>query len=595
MKKLLNIALVCATALGAATFTDCDKGGGDDGDKQIELPNKNEEIQQGYADDETTGGFTFTAKSVWTATVKETTTRAASSGVSWLRLLYEGQEKYDGEAGTFTLAIEIDLNYTGTTRSATITITSGTDKITVTVTQDGKTNDGGTPPPPEPFDRTITGQLNATDGENITGIKALHSLDKAVLVAGTINAGNFSITLPEKVESGNLHPFNVQGNVPVSDPAANHTSVSLEVYIANGKNVGHLGYDKAGVQYIYVDRDCRVTGSGEEDGANYTYNVSLKKGWNTVYEVLNGNVTEFTTTRPNGDLVWRVSFYITTGTRLLREMNVEYTFNVGGEYEGEVYKSTSTFSYDDRDRLTSVHEDYDDKFPGETVFNVSYPNAVTAIITSGSGEHDTFTVTLDAGGRATKAAISGTEMTFAYDTGGYLATAKQSSYTYEFIWNAGNLVNGRWQGSPSNFSETDIAYSHHPNNRMNIDLNCLSEFPIDLGGSDWSGDEEGQILIMLRMLGLLGNRSENLAANIGMNRIGFSQSVLEDGEGNPVSRDGWVEKSDVCTFTLNREGYVMGIERKIRYDNEKYTYADDKTETLDSKTNIEILTLNYDM
>jgi translation elongation factor P/translation initiation factor 5A len=75
-----------------------------------------------------------------------------ASSVEWLRLLYEGTEKYEGEAGTFTLTIEIDANYTGAARSATITITSGTDKITVTVTQDGKTEDGTIPDDPDPIE-----------------------------------------------------------------------------------------------------------------------------------------------------------------------------------------------------------------------------------------------------------------------------------------------------------------------------------------------------------------------------------------------------------------------------------------------------------
>ncbi len=100
--NLLRLASVCALfALGTATFTSCDP----EDEKQIELPNKTEAIQKGYADDESTGGFTFVAKAAWTANVKEGLPTRAND-VSWLRLKYEGSEKYSGEAGTFTLADE---------------------------------------------------------------------------------------------------------------------------------------------------------------------------------------------------------------------------------------------------------------------------------------------------------------------------------------------------------------------------------------------------------------------------------------------------------------------------------------------------------
>jgi predicted small secreted protein len=321
MKSQKRIALTCAAlVLAAITYTSCETGGGNgDGDKQIVMSEQSEQTQHAFADEETTGGFTFTAKSAWTATVTENAASRATN-VEWLRLLYEGSEKYSGDAGTFTLVIEIDANYTGQTRSATITITSGGDKITVTVTQDGKTEQGEEPTPSQPFDRTITGQFTPSDGEFLTDVKAVHDGERGevVLADGEVSAGSFSITLPETVANGNLTLFNVQGNVPVSDPAAKHALATLEVYGTDGKNVGQLGYDKADVQYIYVDRDCRIIGNGEEDSQKFSYSAVFKKGWNAVYTVLNGNTYELSTTKPDGDMIWRVAFYKTTGTRLLR-------------------------------------------------------------------------------------------------------------------------------------------------------------------------------------------------------------------------------------------------------------------------------------
>lgn len=150
----------------------------DDHDRQIEMPNQSEQIQMGYADDETTGGFTFTAKSAWTATVTEAATGPAnrsemhetrSSSVSWLRLLYNGEVKYAGEAGTFTLVIELETNRTGQTRSATVTIESGGDKITVSVTQEGTNKDGTVPEEPKsPYGGSGTFTYTLHDGFSFT-------------------------------------------------------------------------------------------------------------------------------------------------------------------------------------------------------------------------------------------------------------------------------------------------------------------------------------------------------------------------------------------------------------------------------------------
>ncbi len=68
--------------------------------------------------------------------------------MSWLRLLLNGEETYSGGAGSYTLAIELDPNYTGSDRSATITVTCAGTTITVTVTQNGKTANGEVPEEP---------------------------------------------------------------------------------------------------------------------------------------------------------------------------------------------------------------------------------------------------------------------------------------------------------------------------------------------------------------------------------------------------------------------------------------------------------------
>ncbi len=177
--------------LFAALLTGCSDDKDDEG--TIDLKNPEEQTQTAYADENSTGGFTFTATSPWTASVSEVTSSSAalksglpveeapkgfasspekrkrltdrlgiaksgepvdyplvdqptkSSGVSWLKLLYNGEEAYSGGAGTYTLTIQLEANYTGATRKAEITIRTGGDRIVISVEQAGKTETGEVP------------------------------------------------------------------------------------------------------------------------------------------------------------------------------------------------------------------------------------------------------------------------------------------------------------------------------------------------------------------------------------------------------------------------------------------------------------------
>ena len=107
---------------------------------EITLPNSQESTQTAFADEKTSGNFSFTAKGSWTATIVES---AGNSG--WVTLFRNGVETNSGGAGTFTMAISLVPNYSGQPRSATIDIVSGNDKITITVTQSGTTAGGKVP------------------------------------------------------------------------------------------------------------------------------------------------------------------------------------------------------------------------------------------------------------------------------------------------------------------------------------------------------------------------------------------------------------------------------------------------------------------
>ena len=149
--------------LSTVILTGCSKNEGGEGEP-FTPPAQEQLTQNAYADNESTGGgFSFTASAPWTATVDEvkpqapasvqakSVTRAAGNNgnnVVWLKLYNGDSEAYSGGAGTITLRIEIDQNYTGERREATITIRSGNNTFTVTVVQEGTKQDGSENEPP---------------------------------------------------------------------------------------------------------------------------------------------------------------------------------------------------------------------------------------------------------------------------------------------------------------------------------------------------------------------------------------------------------------------------------------------------------------
>ncbi len=169
MKKFLWLAL-----LGVLTMTACSK---DDKPKDPTTPDEGIEITAGnenqtiYADEtEAPEGIQFTATSAWTADVKASAATRANS-VDWVRLLFNGVEKYNGDAGSFTMTVELSENTTGRSRTVTITLVCGDTRITITIVQDGRTEEEaqsdesniGIPAPGSRLVSRITSDGYATD------------------------------------------------------------------------------------------------------------------------------------------------------------------------------------------------------------------------------------------------------------------------------------------------------------------------------------------------------------------------------------------------------------------------------------------------
>jgi hypothetical protein len=125
---------------------------------------------------------------------------------------FNGSETTSGSAGTYTVVITIETNYTGEKREATIEIICGTDKITVTVTQEGTTKGGEKPGPIE---------LKSPISSNTT-LKALGlPVDYVFKGSGYIQVtGNTTLTIEPGVTimfdySNNSGGFNITSNATI--------------------------------------------------------------------------------------------------------------------------------------------------------------------------------------------------------------------------------------------------------------------------------------------------------------------------------------------------------------------------------------------
>lgn len=174
-----------------ALVVGCSKG--DDGGKDSFVPPLQEQLtQNAYADNETTGGFSFTAAQAWTATVDEksrtlsaasySTVYAEGNNVVWLKLYNGDTETYSGGAGNVTLRIAVEQNYTGERREAVITVRSGDNTFMVTVIQEGTKQDGTPNEAPVKVTKIVLdkGELTMKPGDKATLAATVEPADATV-------------------------------------------------------------------------------------------------------------------------------------------------------------------------------------------------------------------------------------------------------------------------------------------------------------------------------------------------------------------------------------------------------------------------------
>ncbi|MDR0506871.1 MAG: BACON domain-containing protein, partial [Dysgonamonadaceae bacterium] len=315
MKK----AIIAALALSAILFAACDSK--ENEQSAITVADNSALTQEVYADKTEAAGVKITTTGAWTSYVSEKQTSAkspqmrAADSPAWISI----NPASGKEAGSYTIVITLTPNTTGEDRTAIIIITCEDTTITVTITQKATKEDGEIP---TSFDGKITGQItgDAASLADVVEIKAFDYKEEWVVATAPVQNGNFTLALPETVENNRLSSFNLESSITLSDANVKQTHINLgegsclKVYGNAEKLLGYVHCFSADKKtaihaFMYVDRDCKITGSVDRD--RVTYDVDLKTGWNIIYgKVLNNNVDfELTTTKPDVELRWSVRWF----------------------------------------------------------------------------------------------------------------------------------------------------------------------------------------------------------------------------------------------------------------------------------------------
>jgi hypothetical protein len=111
----------------------------------------------------TTGAWTSSISTETARSTKSSQTKASSTSTGWISI----SPDHGDEAGNYTVAVNLEPNYTGEDRTAVITVACEGKEITITVTQKATKEDGTTPDPGDATSLLGTWNLKMIEGVKI--------------------------------------------------------------------------------------------------------------------------------------------------------------------------------------------------------------------------------------------------------------------------------------------------------------------------------------------------------------------------------------------------------------------------------------------
>ncbi len=497
----------------------------DNDESGVLIPPPSEQLtQKAFADNETTGnGFSFTANTSWTATVTEATPRPAAkaepftraadnsgNNVVWLRLYLGDREAYSGGAGEITLRIEVDQNYTGQRREATITIRSGGNTFTVTVVQEGTKQDGEQNEPPVKVTEISLSktQLSLNKGAKATltaTVKPTNATIKSVVwsssnpkvadvnpLTGEITAVDAGTATVTATSSSNKEVWascsvTVLGNEPSPEPQSKKLISQIKTtYWYNGNSQPEI--DIADEYSFFYDENNRLTKIVSE---SYNEVVEPEKPQSTPFIRRQFSAVPAST---RGDLsLERITALLTYGDR-----KVSYEITEEEDGVADPYKTSGSVELDESGRAVSgEYISYDKEYVNGTEQWTRYYDTYKLFYNT-EGRLVKSISTEDGEMRITWTGNNPTEVWWGYNEGTYNPD------------NKGDIIDKASYGTVLN--------------KTNLDLNWLFVLSASEGWCFATGDGGNNIF---SLIGLTGKRSEHMARKV-------TESPLIDGSSDRV-------------------------------------------------------------
>lgn len=502
----------------------CDKENGDGG--VFTPPTQEQLTQNAYADNENTGGgFSFTTDAPWTATVEEvlpqnqssmqvkSATRSSGNNVVWLKLYNGNSEAYSGEAGTITLRIEIDQNYTGERREATITIRSGNNTFIVTVIQEGTKQDGSENEPPVKVTKITLDKttLLLEAGAKATLIATVEPTD-ATIKSVVWSSSNLEVATVNPV-TGEIVAI-ADGNAVITATSSSNKEVSAScaVTVGNGEPV---------VPKAFVSRIERVVDFWESipEDERYDQNATF------TFEYDNTN---------------RVISYAVD----IRPIHPAHKPN----------RLVSTIDYSSPDYLT-IQDNWKDTGSESYKAMLNEKGFVTECQSSPSAH--------DVGDRYYNFKLE-------YNAEDRISRLSYDDYWNTFVYKDGVLSGGTLSDGDETYEKTGMEkyFSDIANDKMNIDLNFILN-PGFMAEEPKDADLPGRVgrLGMLRLTGrgmdrffniYGGGNDEDANASVGFNGGWPEPNVTEHKSYEDYESES--ESMPALKYNLNEDGTVQSVE-----------------------------------
>ena len=160
------------------------------------------------------------------------------------------------------------------------------------------------------------------NADNLASVGIIYDeKDPVIIATAEYKNRGFKLTLPKTIEDKYLFPISSWFETGiVSDEKTKIQQIipgkilgfDNQGYDFEKNYVGYFDFRNSGcglAAFLYVDRNCTVTGEGDMDGIPTKYDCKFNKGWNTLYIISCWDDDGYVTTKKPSDWNWNWIFH----------------------------------------------------------------------------------------------------------------------------------------------------------------------------------------------------------------------------------------------------------------------------------------------